>query len=76
MPAAALGAAVAARPEYMERPRVANGIHDAMQGCFLGSCLTDESVERFLREQSISGIFWNDCDLFSEVATHLWRQAK
>jgi carbamoyltransferase len=67
----ALGAALAVWHEYMGHPRESDGIHDTMQGCLLGPLFTDEPIERFLREQSISSVFWNDCDLFSQVAAYL-----
>lgn len=49
----ALGAALAVWYQYLGNSRVADGIHDAMQGAYLGPSFSEKEIEQFLKEHAI-----------------------
>lgn len=49
----ALGAALAIWYQYLGNARVADGIHDAMQGAYLGPSFSEEEIEQYLKEHGI-----------------------
>lgn len=67
----ALGAAFAAWHQYEGRPRQCDGVHDRMQGSYLGPAFPNEAIGRFLREGDIQGSRWSDAELFPRVAAEL-----
>ncbi len=49
----AVGAALFAWHQYLGCERVADGVHDAMQGAYLGPEFSDQEVEKFLQKEKI-----------------------
>jgi carbamoyltransferase len=67
----ALGAALAAWHQLEGKPREADGVHDAMQGSYLGPAYSSDEIRRFLQEKNIPFTFTNDDQLFNSVADDL-----
>lgn len=49
----ALGAALAVWHQYLGNPRYADGMHDAMQGAYLGPSFSEKEIEQFLKEHAV-----------------------
>ena len=49
----ALGAALAVWHQYLGNPRATDGIHDTMQGAYLGPSFSQKKIEQFLKEKTI-----------------------
>lgn len=65
----ALGAALAAEYIYAGTPRMADGLHDAMQGAYLGPSYTDDEIKSTLtRYKAVSTHYLTDESLCTSVA--------
>lgn len=49
----ALGAALLVWYQYLDKPRLSDGVHDFMKGSYLGPQYSDIEIERFLLDKSI-----------------------
>ncbi len=65
----ALGAALAVWYEYLSNPRQADGVHDAMQGSYLGPSYGNDHIESYLQEIGAKYRRLDDDALMPELAT-------
>jgi carbamoyltransferase len=67
----AVGAALTAWHKLEKRPRIIEGVHDAMRGSLLGPSFTNEEIEEFLREKEATYVQLNDEILLVRLAEEL-----
>ncbi|MEK7643504.1 MAG: carbamoyltransferase [Patescibacteria group bacterium] len=67
----ALGGALVGWYEFFGKTRVADGIHDAMMGSYLGPAYNDDEIETFLQKQNIPYEKLQASDLSGRVAALL-----
>ena len=63
----AIGSALAIWHEYLQQPREVNK-SDSMSGAYLGPTYTNNAIRKILDTQEIHYHFYEDVDLFTEVA--------
>ncbi len=66
-----LGAALAAWYQLEGQPRRADGVHDRMQGSYLGPSFSDQEIELFLHDKGISYSRLDDDQFFDRIAGDL-----
>jgi carbamoyltransferase len=71
----ALGAALGVWYQYLDQPRVADGINDAMNGSYLGPKFSEEEIRSYLDRENIPYTFINT-ENFYEKVTELLHQEK
>jgi len=64
----ALGAALAVWHQAMGRPRHADGVHDAMQGAYLGPAFSDDEIEAYLTANGYPARRLSDAEWPVEIA--------
>jgi len=64
----ALGAALLAWHQYLDKPRKANGNRDSMQGAYLGPEFRSEDIEAFLKERQIHYTRLSDDEIPERIA--------
>ncbi len=67
----AVGAALAAWHQCLNRPRRVDGHRDAMKGAYLGPSYVNEDIERFLREVKAPYVRLDESALLERVAEEL-----
>ena len=67
----AIGAALAAWHTCLEKPRLADGHRDRMQGSYLGPAFSNEEIERYLRSVGARYVRLGDAELLGRVAEEL-----
>jgi len=67
----AIGAALTAWHEMLDKPRKPNGLTDTMQGAYLGPSFSDDQIEAYLKNIGIAFTKFSDDQLFKRVAEDL-----
>jgi carbamoyltransferase len=67
----ALGAALSAWYQYLERSRTASGVNDQMKGSYLGPSFSDEEIRSFLDERGVAYVAVSEEDVCHRVAAEL-----
>ena len=67
----ALGAALFAWHQYLDRPRAADGVNDSQRGSYLGPAFSDEQIEGFLTSRGIAHRKLSEEELVRQVASLL-----
>ena len=69
----AVGAALAVHHIHLKQPRTADGVHDAMQGAYLGPAFSDAEIEAELQNAGARFVRMSDRELIHECACELSR---